>query len=275
MPSAINQLLMPKEQVLGTFQANVRYGLYLPHPGTVTLTNLRLLFTGQVLTDDDHTGWWWNEFETATIKKSLTSAEIALIHDTNTTSFMSSATGVFVTGRRRHIQALAQAANQFRTVATPQIHVPGDVRPGPTLRCSQCNGIPTGRLDTCRMCGRDLDWPVPLQPFTDALRTPSTVLPETFPNGKDTGTSTGLHAVALFAVAAYVQNETATLANLTEWLIACQTRDPRTPGSFGDLPVLEGIGDHENNRGLWGILRQFPSWLAPGAGPDREIFKPA
>lgn len=273
MPIMATQLLMPNEVVLSTFGGKLRYGMYHEQPGTITLTDLRIIFTGRVLTDDPHTGWWWADLDGAAIKKSLMSAEVALISDGNASEFVGAMTNVYVSGNKRNVQAVKQVADQFRMNARPEVHTDIDLSRGPDPRCSHCGGIPAGDMGTCRVCGRYIDWPTPLKPFTNALADPQSVLPDTFPNGKETGSANAVHSVSLFAVTAYVQKENDTLRTLTEWIDACRSRTPIPPENFADLPTLNGIGDPNGNQRLWQILRQFPSWLGPDGGPEREIFK--
>lgn len=277
MRDDIAKFLLPGETVLSTFTGTVRLGLYHANNGVIVATDSRLVFA-QTFPAQEVSSWWWDEFSAARVSTKMMSGEAALLAAGTppaTDALSAAASSLVVGGRKKQAAAIAEIADRFRGAGRLEVHSDAYFRPnpaGPDPRCGGCGGLPAADMSECSSCGRRLDWPRPLRPFTDALADPDSAIPEEFANGRATGAFTTLRSATLFAVASYDQNKGTALGMLTRWLHACQERTAVDPDSFGELPALRGLGDPDANSKLWRVLRKYPSWLA-GEGPDHDVFR--
>lgn len=277
--------LLPNETVLESFTATARISVGPRMDTTVCATSHRLL----IISPHDPTApWWrwWGSFTAAELRNSAFTGHVAFTLpaptsdgsdelDPRVAALTAAMSDVVIDCSKKRARSLADLFTTYRNAAPPRFSGRARITVGSTdVYCDSCGSRSVGDdLTSCSACSRTLTYPEPVNRFVTALTNPRGTLPDRFDNGKETGSALALSFTTKLALAAYVTSDADLTGMLVRWLDSVQSRTPVPASDFPDLPPLADMfdGDQRNLDGMWSLIRQFPEWLEPGGGPEREF----
>lgn len=277
--------LLPNEAVLESFKAKARISLGHSMDATVLATSNRLMI---IHSYDPSAPWWrwWGFFTAAELRNTAFKGQVAFSLPANDldsaedvdpriAALTAAMREVTIDCSKKRAKSLADLFVKYREFEPPQFSGRARITSGPfAVYCDSCGSRCFGDdLTACPVCSRTLTYPEPVNRFIDALKNPSGTIPDCFDNGKETGAATALSFTTKLALVAYMKGDTDLIQILVRWLDSVAARTPVPPAEFPDLPNLADAfdGDQRNLDGMWSVIRQFPQWLEPGGGPEREI----
>ncbi len=246
-------VLQPGEVVTSSSFGALLLPFSRPIKAKVYVTSFRL---AAVPDDVSVTSVWsqpWNQIDGVRVKKSLVSATAFIAVD-------GSELGVDST--KAMAGDIERAWLHLRSVSTAVETCGVEFLPSVDVRCAGCGSQVSPASPRCGKCLRTLSWPAPLSALSAEVDRPGTLLPDQFPNGDSTQRDAVVHGLAVLVVGAACTGQTEFLANSKRLVEAIRDRQVLPPESFGDLPMLRGVGEQDSNEKFWRMVCRYPERLA-------------